>query len=211
VDQRQLWLDSIDAFLFDLGNVLVRFSHEAMMQQMAAVTGQTPARIRQLLVDDQLLVAVETGHISADEFVRRFRVDSPRPFAVPDFVRAMADIFSPIPETVGLLPRLRAAGKRLVLVSNTSSIHYEWEERSHPWLSAFDAKILSYRIGAMKPHPDFYRQALAQAGTAAERCLFVDDIADNIDGARRAGFQTHHFTDPQAFIDRFPAFPLSGG
>lgn len=204
VDRRQDWLNGIDAFLFDLGNVLVRFSHETMMVQMAAVTGQSVLRIRQLLVDEGLLVALESGELTEEAFVRAFQNDAKKPFSSESFLLAMADIFTPIPETVALLPRLKSLGKRLVLVSNTSSIHFCREQRRQPWLSQFHAHVLSYKIGIMKPHAAFYRHALNESGTSADRCLFIDDIAANVEGASEAGFQTHHFVNVDDFLRLFP-------
>lgn len=204
LQNRKLWFDGIDAFLFDLGRVLLDFSHEQMMERMAVVTGIAPSMLRHHLLEERLLHKLESGQISDGSFLTILRASATKPFIEQDLRIAMADIFTPIAETVDLLPQLIAAGKRLVLVSNTSAIHFDHELQVRPWLSSFHAYILSYQIGHMKPAAEFYTAALAAARTSPERCLFVDDIAENIAGAKKAGFQTHHFTDGVKFRQKFP-------
>jgi len=46
--------------------------------------------------------------------------------------------------------------------------------------------------------PAIYRLACERFGLTPAETLFVDDSARNIEGARAAGFDVHHFTDPAA-------------
>ncbi|GIS62999.1 MAG: hypothetical protein CM1200mP2_52240 [Planctomycetaceae bacterium] len=39
----------------------------------------------------------------------------------------------------------------------------------------------------MKPEPEIYRVAVAESGCEAEECFFVDDLAENVEAARREG------------------------
>jgi 2-haloacid dehalogenase/putative hydrolase of the HAD superfamily len=58
--------------------------------------------------------------------------------------------------------------------------------------------VVSAHIGLMKPDPAFYAHACETFGLAPGEVLFIDDSAANIEGARRFGFDAHHFTDPAA-------------
>ena len=42
----------------------------------------------------------------------------------------------------------------------------------------------------MKPDADFYEKVLQDSGEDPSKSLFLDDLAPNIEGARRAGFRT---------------------
>ena len=55
----------------------------------------------------------------------------------------------------------------------------------------FDAVILSFEIGVMKPDPAIYREALSRVGDPdPTRSVFVDDQVRYCDGAAALGLQT---------------------
>ncbi len=53
----------------------------------------------------------------------------------------------------------------------------------------FDAVVLSSDVGMVKPHPEIYEYMSRQLHLLPEECLMIDDIAENIEGAGRAGMQ----------------------
>jgi FMN phosphatase YigB (HAD superfamily) len=58
------------------------------------------------------------------------------------------------------------------------------------------------RLGVLKPDPEAFRRCAAEIGEAPQRCLFVDDLAVNLDGAAAVGMGTLLFEvrDPGASI-----------
>jgi putative hydrolase of the HAD superfamily len=50
----------------------------------------------------------------------------------------------------------------------------------------------------MKPEPRAFADCLANLDADAASTLFVDDNADNVQGARAAGIDALHFHDPAA-------------
>ncbi len=90
---------------------------------------------------------------------------------------------------------------RLVLLSNTNAIHFEMIRANYPLLRHFDAFVLSYEVGAMKPSPVIYRKAVEAAGCRPEECFFTDDIAEYIEGAGKVGIDAVQF-ESSAQIER---------
>ena len=62
------------------------------------------------------------------------------------------------------------------------------KNEKNPWL--FDEYVLSFEVGFLKPHPKIYEEALNKAKIPAGECVFIDDLEDNIDGARKVGLDT---------------------
>jgi putative hydrolase of the HAD superfamily len=62
----------------------------------------------------------------------------------------------------------------------------------------FDAVVISCEVGLSKPDPRIYRHCLARLGLEPPQALFVDDRADNIEGAARIGLRTLQFDGPDA-------------
>jgi putative hydrolase of the HAD superfamily len=85
------------------------------------------------------------------------------------------------------------ARHRLLLLSNTNAMHFELARQRFALLRHFDGYVLSYEVGAMKPSPEIYREAIARAGCRAEECFFTDDVLANVEGARREGMQAVQF------------------
>lgn len=189
----------IKTFLFDLGNVLVKFSHPRMHAQMGAVLGLDAVQVERLLADDRLQWRYEAGAVSTDEIFERMKRVSRRPFAREELLDAVSDIFEPIESMATLTRRLKSQGYRLVVVSNTNEAHVEFLQRRYDVLAPFDELILSYAVKAMKPDVAFYQAALTAARCDPEHALFTDDLLENIQGADRFGFKTSHFTTPEAF------------
>ena len=102
-------------------------------------------------------------------------------------MHAASDIFTLNEPLLPLIDRLKEAGYRLVVLSNTCPPHVEWITRHWDVLERFDARVFSYEVGAMKPGPEIYRVAVAAAGCEAEECFFIDDLAENVEAARREG------------------------
>ena len=105
---------------------------------------------------------------------------------VADERKFSAERVVPFPEALPVVAELRARGVATVLVSNCSHNTDVVVERLG-LDRAFDAVILSFRVGAAKPDPRIYHAALEAVGARPEDAVFVDDQADYVDGAAALG------------------------
>ena len=105
-------------------------------------------------------------------------------------------------EVVGLL-RILAGRVRVVAFTNDMAHWFgpDWPGR-FPELAGFDQVVEAAKLGVLKPDPEAFRRCAAEIGEAPERCLFVDDLAVNLDGAAAVGMQTLLFEirDPAASV-----------
>ncbi len=69
----------------------------------------------------------------------------------------------------------------------------------------FDAVILSFEVGAMKPDPRIYREGLGRIGDPdPARSVFVDDQVRYCDGAAAIGLQTYLILRPEEALEGRP-------
>jgi putative hydrolase of the HAD superfamily len=184
----------IRALLFDLGNVLVPVDFIRCREALAEVCAHPPQQVQRILGGSGLPKRYESGEVTSAEFFEATCRLLDMNVTYEKFAHIWGEIFAPeplVPEP--LLAGLRAR-HRLVLLSNTNDMHFTIAERRYPMLRHFDEFILSYRVGAMKPEPRIYQQAIAAAGCAARECFFVDDLAENVEAARREGIDAAVFT-----------------
>ncbi len=110
------------------------------------------------------------------------------------------EALEPNPEMIELMRELKAAGYRMAMLTNNVR---EWEPLWRSMLPVdeiFETVVDSGFVGCRKPESQIYKLTLDRVGQSAERCLFVDDVLVNVEGARRAGLHAVHFQDNEQAI-----------
>ena len=184
----------IRTFLFDMGNVLVHFSHDRMCQQIGALCGRTGYELRNLLMNSGRQWDFERGLVSPEEFHSWFEKTFATKVDRKTLAHAASDIFTLNTPIVGVLDELKSRGYRLVLLSNTSIFHYEFVRDQFPVLERFDDFVLSFEVQAMKPDPQIFETALKKIGCDAPDCFYTDDIPQYVEAGRRHGLDAEVFT-----------------
>jgi putative hydrolase of the HAD superfamily len=178
------------ALVFDLGKVIVDFSVEKACSQVADVAGVKPADVKSWLFDDGLEYRFEAGEFSFPDLHKKFETHFKRSVPSDHLKLAAANIFSPIQSTIDILQQLRdtyAANLPFVLLSNTNEIHWEYIEQTWSISRFFDHLVLSFEVKALKPEQKIYEHVLAKIGCEPGGIFFVDDVKQNIDGAKALG------------------------
>jgi HAD superfamily hydrolase (TIGR01509 family) len=184
----------IRTFLFDMGNVLVHFSHDRMCRQIGALCGRTGYELREHLMDSGRQWDFERGLVSPDDFHTWFETTFKTKINRHDLAHAASDIFTLNTPIVSVLDELKSRGYRLVLLSNTSVFHYEFVRDHFPVLDRFDDFVLSFEVQSMKPDPEIYEAALKKIGCDAPDCFYTDDIPQYVDQGRHHGLDAEVFT-----------------
>lgn len=191
----------IRTFLFDLGNVLVRFSHEKMFKQLAAVCQRPEADIIHFAANSGLLLGYETGSIDNSGFHGAFEDWLGKSICRTELLTAGSDIFELNSPMDQILSSIDEQGYRLVLLSNTCPAHFERVSDQWSFLDRFDHHVLSYRVGAMKPSPTIFEAALEVIDCDPSECLYTDDIPEYVTAGREHGLQAVVFENPTQFKD----------
>jgi putative hydrolase of the HAD superfamily len=190
-----------EALLVDYGGVLTS-SISASFAEFCLATGVSPERLRLVLAVayrgdpgdgelpeglEDLVPAVETGRMSVEEFNDRLAAILSEGLARPvEGIDLTTRLFGGAAQDERMIDAVRTArinGIRTALVSNTWGIR-----ETPPWYDdVFDAVLLSGQEGLRKPEPEIFRLAARRVGAQPTTCVFVDDIAANVEGARAVG------------------------
>ena len=189
---------SYDAVLLDLYDTLVWSDWPSWRQRIADRAGVAPERIGEAYDITRTARSVGSYRDPDAELAAVLEAAG----AVPDPFGGTAQIY---PDSLPVVRELRARGVRTALVSNCSY-------NTRPLVdslgleSEFDAVILSFEAGTMKPEPQIYRLALEMLGTVdPSRAVFVDDQVRYCDGAAALGIATRLIRRPNEPVEGFDA------
>jgi 2-haloacid dehalogenase len=184
---------SINAIIFDLGNVLLGWDARRLYQRF----------LPDLRAVDSFLEQIRFSEWNA-------RQDAGRPFRegvaelteqFPQHAQLIQaydthweeSITGAYDETIEIVRELKQAGWRLYLLSNFSAEKFELVKKEHSFLSLFDDMIISGEHKLIKPDPAIFHLTLRRIQRQAHECLFIDDSLPNIETARSLGFHAIHY------------------
>ena len=182
-------------FYFDLGCVLLEFDHETAVEQLARLGSLSTDRVREIVFASPLQQRYERGQIDTATFCQIFREQSGLSLKDAAICEAASDIFSPNRPVVHLLEQMHRADCQMGLLSNTCEAHWNWIlGQGNVFLEHLVPKILSFQIGASKPEPLIYERAIQEVALPAEQIFFVDDLPENVAGAKACGIDAVLYT-----------------
>ena len=184
-----------EALVFDLGGVIASHDNNLLYRSIAArcTAPDALARIRGAVADRDL----GTGRIAVREIHRRLVDTLGLAADWPGFAELWCSHLGLDAEMLDYVEAL-ARHNRVLLFSNTNAEHWDFlVELSAGRLAVFEA-YLSHEIGQVKPDAAAFLDVARRAGIAPQRCLFIDDVAANMDGAKAVGFEALLFTGRQA-------------
>lgn len=183
---------------FDLGNVIVHFSHQQACQQLADLLEVETGQVCRLMFETDLNQRYDCGEVDSSGFHAEFSRLIDKISDRNDFFQAYNQIFVLNTPIVPLVVGLRQAGVRLGILSNTSPSHWEFLADKYTILNEyFDSVVLSYEVGACKPAESIYRRAIESAQTPPGRIFYMDDRPENVAGGVSCGMDAVLFTSVQ--------------
>lgn len=191
----------IRAFLFDIGNVLLRFDFSLALRAVAARSQvRDPANV--LATIERIKIAYEDGQIDRAAFLRGVFDVLSYTGSEAEFIAAWEEIFEPNAPMVALVEKLHGSYP-LYLLSNTSDIHRDYVFRHYPFFALFTAGVYSYEARVSKPGRRIFEVACESLALEPATTFFIDDLLPNIEMARAMGFVCHHYHHDrhQALLD----------
>lgn len=186
--------DQIAFVYFDLGNILYSFNTEKACQNVAMRCDVNANKVYSVVYESGLQVQYESGRIRQDAFVNRVRSNlgiHTKELSDSDLLNLLSDMFSPIELMHEAILQVRAKGIPTGILSNTCRSHWDWINclPSRAMLDGFDAYVLSYEVGEMKPFGAIYEAAEQAAEVPSNQILFLDDRLENIQAAQARGWR----------------------
>lgn len=195
--------------IFDLGGVLIDYNPEATVRKY--FDEETAAFLIKELFRAPLWREVDRGTLTADELCRKTvfgRVSHEVYEKARSIVSNWGDYMPPFEDMPGVVEKIKHSGLNVYLLSNVPGYFYDIKDRI-PALSYFDGFVISSDLKLLKPEPAIFEAALKKFGLKAEECLLVDDMPENVQGAKNCGLDGFVFN--HAELDKFICFIKQNG
>jgi HAD superfamily hydrolase (TIGR01509 family) len=180
----------ISTVISDFGRVVLWFDNTPFYQKMTAYCSKSVDEIRAIAHRSaEFYELFDRGELTPRQFYERAVALLDARIGYDEFVSAYIDIFSRNQPVLDLYKELKGKYK-LILLSNTDPLRFGYARGKFPDAMFFDDYVLSYEVGALKPGPEIYQEAIKRAGNSADSCVFIDDMRENIEGAAPLGLKT---------------------
>ena len=195
---------SIEAVIFDIGNVLIEWNPERYYDR---VIGEERRRALFAEVDLHAMNdRVDRGEdfrdtiYDAAEQYPRWRAE------IRQWHDNWIELAAPaIPGSVRLLRALRSRGVPVFALTNFGVGSFDYALTQYDFLAEFDRPYVSGRMKMIKPEPRIYEMVEEDCGITPGSLLFTDDRAENIAVAAARGWHTHLFEGSEGWAARLVA------
>lgn len=183
------------AIIFDIGRVLVRLDIAGAMGGLAETISLSPQETWAAIEHDPRWRDWQEGRMSPRDWqlhiCRRLGVN----LTFEQFSEIWNRVLDPKPQVdISFLENL---SKRytLAVLSNTDPIHVAELEKKFDFFRFFPQRIYSCVVGASKPSPVIFREALIACKVTADNAVYIDDIPAYVEAAKQLGMSGIVFRD----------------
>jgi 2-haloacid dehalogenase len=186
---------AVKAVVFDIGNVLYRWSPRALYERLIPDGQALDAFMRDVITMDWHLEH-DAGRDFADTSAERIALFPHH----ADLIRAWGErfdetILGPVEGMREIVEELDAGGVALFGITNFSHEFFPpFRAKEAHLFDRFRDIVVSGDEKLIKPDPAIYQLALKRFGLADGEGYFIDDSLANVEAARANGFVSHHFT-----------------
>jgi len=205
----------IKAVVSDFGGVLTTpLLHSfAAFQDRTGISGEALGRAMQAIDERDgahPLYELETGRMTEADFLSRIAAELEPELGHRPEMHRFSEIYfealQPNEPMIDLMREIKRSGRRMAMLTNNVR---EWEPLWRSMLPVdeiFELVVDSGFVGVRKPDPPIYELTIARlSGVSAEQCLFVDDLAVNVETAKAMGMHAVQFRDNEQAIPQIRA------
>ena len=195
--------------LFDMDDVLCHYDWPGRVAALARLAGLAGDVKPDDVWDGELEDRADRGEIDASAYLARFGSRLGLSLSREQWTANRRAAMTPWPDMLALAQAISEKAT-IAILSNNGHLTGECIDALYPELRPIfgDRITMSARFGTQKPDPEVYRRALALFGFQPGETLFVDDRAENVEGAIAAGLMGHVHAGPDALRARLAELGL---
>ena len=179
--------EQIEIVLFDIGGVLARFAGLEVLRELTGAESELDVSARWLM--SPWVRRFESGACTDGEFSAGIVEEWGLPYSGEEFLEVFPTWLDPPFEGGEQLLADTAERVGVGCLSNTNSLQWRGMISQWPLSRYFEHRFLSFELGAVKPDRVIFERVIERLPVPADKALFLDDVALNVEGARAAGLR----------------------
>jgi len=191
------------AFIFDIGNVLIDLDLPRLLK---AISNHSRVNTEDIHKSWTLkdTIEVETGKVDPKDHYERYADSIGLKWDYDAWKKVWADIYTINDNGMTIFFELKEKGFPVYLLSNLAEYNKEAiEMKFKDFFTLFSGNYFSYELGLHKPDPKIFLSVCSKINTSPEQCFFIDDLPENVEGARSVGMQAIRFSRDRLYRVRF--------
>lgn len=185
----------IKNYIFDFGGVLYKIAPERTLDEFSNYSSYalSDKKIREIAV--KAVIPYEKGKCDTASFHSMMCELLNTNLSLPKFKDIWNLTLKGIyPDSTEIVRRLSESA-RVVLLSNTNPLHYQYfQPECSRLFRLFERCYFSFRLGRVKPSIEIFDFVLSDMKIKAGETLFIDDTLSNIQTAKSLGINALHLT-----------------
>lgn len=183
----------IKNIIFDMGNVLLDYNPEIPLNKFCQ-SNEAKDIIRRELFGSNEWVQLDLGNITVEQAYNSISSRIPEKYhsELKECIYKWDICMVPLEGAKEFLQYVKTNEYKIFILSNAHKSFYEYFPRAID-LNIFDGVVVSADIHIVKPDIRIYEHMLKAYNLKPEECLFIDDRADNVNGAKTAGINAIQF------------------
>jgi HAD superfamily hydrolase (TIGR01509 family) len=185
------------AIIFDIGRVLIRVDLVRALTGLASEVSLSPKEVWASIEKDPRWPDWQEGRISPYDWHIHLAKRLGGSHTLAQFTEIWNRSLDPQPIQDSAFLEDLSKRYRLALLSNTDPLHVAHMEATYDFFRFFPNRVYSCAVGASKPNPLIYREALRACKVRAEEAIYIDDVAAYVKAARGLGMSGIQFENPE--------------
>lgn len=187
----------IKQILFDCAGVLTEFKFRDIMFDISGSDEIADCFVAHLWAPGSPWHLYDKGEMDDSQILPALKDFLPAQIIpyLETFMDHLLDVFPPMAGMDEMIDLLHANGYKCYLLSNFPQAFEALPSRV-PTLQKLDGMVVSYQIHLLKPDPAIFLEAARILEIDPTETIFIDDSLPNVEGARKAGMASYHFTSP---------------
>lgn len=188
--------DEIDAVVFDVGNVLLSFKSNELLNRFVPERPDLHEELDIRIFKSPYWCMRDRNSATLEEVISAMSSNAPE---LEPYIRRIMTCWidlREIQEGVDALKICKAHGKKLFALTNYADKEFAYACENHEFFNLFDGFVVSAREHLVKPGLEIYAHLIYRFGLDPEKTLFIDDSPANIEGALESGWQGLCYNKP---------------
>ncbi len=191
----------ITTIIFDIGMVLVNFIKFEYLKGFG-FSDEVYDAVLNATFESTTWNEYDRGELSDEELLQQFISNNSKyEIEIRQIFNKITDAIYEYDYSADLLKGLKERGYYIYLLSNYPKSNFEYAKKTMNFFEHTDGSVISYEIKKIKPEPEIYNFLIEKYNLIPSECVFLDDSKNNIEMAKKLGFNVIHFTDKEKALE----------